>query len=102
MTQRRHGGAQWLAWLREQPESGLSVSAFCRKKGISENSFYVWRRKLANELALTQTPSSFVGLTLIDQVPVSIELPGGARIQVTDESSLRTILRLLVELSPEQ
>ena len=98
MTQRRHGGAQWLTWLREQPESGLSVSAFCRKKGVSENSFYVWRRKLANELA----PSSCVGLTLVDQVPVSIELPGGVRIQVTDESSLRTILRLLVELGAAQ
>ena len=31
MTQRRHGGAQWLAWLREQPESGLSVSAALRR-----------------------------------------------------------------------
>lgn len=36
----------WREVVAEQGESGLSVRAFCQRKGISENSFYAWRREL--------------------------------------------------------
>lgn len=29
-----------------QPESGLSVEAYCRKLGIRSNRFYYWRKAL--------------------------------------------------------
>ena len=37
----------WRLVLDEQAESGMTVRAFCRQEGISEPSFYAWRRELA-------------------------------------------------------
>jgi hypothetical protein len=42
----RYLAEQWAAWIGEQAESGLTIAAFCGAIGVSENSFYVWRRKL--------------------------------------------------------
>ena len=36
----------WRRVLARWRRSGLSVRAFCRAEGISEPSFYLWRRKL--------------------------------------------------------
>jgi hypothetical protein len=38
--------ALWEALLRQFPSSGLSVRQFCRRRGVSEPSFYAWRRRL--------------------------------------------------------
>lgn len=37
----------WRGVIRDQRASGLSISAFCRQRGIPAWSFYNWRRKLA-------------------------------------------------------
>jgi transposase len=37
---------RWRRVLARWRRSGLSVRAFCRAEGISEPSFYLWRRKL--------------------------------------------------------
>lgn len=37
----------WRKTLREHAASGLGVRAFCRGRGLSEPSFYGWRRTLA-------------------------------------------------------
>jgi len=50
MERRRYSAEQWLEWLLEQPKSGLSIASFCDEKGVSANSFYLWRRKLRKEL----------------------------------------------------
>lgn len=34
----------WRGALARQRESGLTVRAFCRREGVSEPSFYAWRR----------------------------------------------------------
>ena len=43
---RREREAYWRGRIKEQAGSGLSVSGFCRREGISPNSFYGWRRKI--------------------------------------------------------
>jgi hypothetical protein len=40
--------------LEEQAESGLSVAAFCRKKGLSNSTFYYWQKTLGKK-KLAQT-----------------------------------------------
>ena len=34
---------QWLDWISEQPQSGLSIAAFCRENGINAGNFYYHR-----------------------------------------------------------
>ena len=44
---RRHTPAQWSRLFSQFWASGLSVSAFCQRVGVSEASFYRWRAQLA-------------------------------------------------------
>jgi hypothetical protein len=37
---------QWRQRIAQQRSGGQSVAAFCRDQGVSENSFYFWRRRL--------------------------------------------------------
>jgi hypothetical protein len=46
MGRSRGGRRQWLAWVSEQAECGLSVKQFCDERQISLQSFYLWRRKV--------------------------------------------------------
>lgn len=38
---------EWRARLRRYEQTGLTVSEFCRREGLSAPSFYAWRRRLA-------------------------------------------------------
>jgi transposase-like protein len=42
----RRGIEFWRPTIDGQRSSGLAVAAYCRKHGISECSFYNWRRRL--------------------------------------------------------
>ncbi len=46
MPRRRHSDEQMLRALR-QVESGTKVAEVCREHGISEQTYYVWKRKYA-------------------------------------------------------
>ena len=36
----------WRELIGRQPASGLNITQFCKQAGISQNSFYVWKRRL--------------------------------------------------------
>ena len=38
--------AYWRSHLERQSASGLSIRRWCRENGVSEPTFYVWRREL--------------------------------------------------------
>ncbi len=40
--------AYWRSQFERQSASGLSIRRWCRENGVSEPTFYVWRRKLQN------------------------------------------------------
>lgn len=44
--QRIEREAMWRRRIEEQPRSGMSIRAFCRREGMTEPSFYDWRRRL--------------------------------------------------------
>ena len=46
MPRRGRSEEQIIAALR-QAESGVAVKEVCRQAGISENTFYTWKRKYA-------------------------------------------------------
>ncbi len=57
-----------LAWrqrLRRQTSSGLSISAFCAREGVSTVAFYAWKRRLTpKSLPAAPEPPLFVPLQL--------------------------------------
>jgi transposase-like protein len=39
----------WRERIAEQERSGAPVQRFCKEKGITEQSFYVWRKRLRKQ-----------------------------------------------------
>ena len=97
------GREQWVAWVTEQSESGLSVKRFCDERQISLQSFYNWRRKIKGSEA---SSAAFVPVSIVEHAAgvgaagqVEIDLSCGAKIRVPQgEESLRQVLRVLIEL----
>jgi len=40
---------KWQELIRQQEQSKPSVTAFCREHGVSDQSFYTWRKRLATK-----------------------------------------------------
>jgi hypothetical protein len=48
--------AYWHQMIENCSNSGLSINAFCRKKQISQASFYNWKKKLSKQPIFVQLP----------------------------------------------
>jgi transposase-like protein len=112
---KHYSAEQWAAWVGEQRESELSVAEFCDWIGVSPNSFYRWRQKLAakgrppakkghgplRQSAMKRSMSlgsELVPLTVLTSPVVEIDLPCGAVVRVPDnDRSLRRVLGILLE-----
>ena len=46
----------WRMLIQECSNSGLTKREFCRRRGISEKSFYYWLRKLRSQMAEAAGP----------------------------------------------
>ena len=57
-TQKRQA---WRQTVRRWRASGESVRAFCRREGISEPSFYWWRRQLSGKRSASASKASRPG-----------------------------------------
>jgi transposase-like protein len=83
-------GAAWRERLRRYERSGLTVTRFCEREGVSAPSFYQWRKRLASRPAAApggQSAPAFRQLLLAPSGGVmSVELAGGARIQLPAEN----------------
>jgi hypothetical protein len=96
----------WRRQVRQWRGSGLSVRAFCAAQGLSEPSFYAWRRTLAQREAtaaafvpLTVTPES-KSATADDSSVAALELvlAAGRRLRIGPGFDGLTLARLLALL----
>ena len=69
-------GEYWRERIAEQERSGMSVHRFCEDQGLTEQSFYLWRKRLRK-----QQPMRFALLET-----------GPARQQAATESGLELVL----------
>ena len=78
----------WGKLIAEQEASGQTIRAFCKERGISDHSFYFWRKRLGTsepvQFALLKTVTSAATLELI--------LASGERLRIgygVDAATLR-------------
>ena len=65
--------SRWRDLLKRQAESGLSVRAFCKQEGVSENSLYFWRRELPKRKRRNrQVTRQEAEVTPVDFIPVHV------------------------------
>jgi transposase len=100
----------WRDHLRRWQDSGLTIRAYCQRHGLTEASFYAWRRTLAQRQAATPLPPDAPPVTF---VPVHVQVepaapagvlelvfPDGRCLRIppgTDLTRLRAVIALLEE-----
>ncbi|MGH8312322.1 MAG: IS66 family insertion sequence element accessory protein TnpA [Candidatus Acidiferrales bacterium] len=96
----RNSENDWRERIAAQERSGLSVKQFCEQQQITEQRFYVWRKRLRERepvrFALVETgpgqrPAAEAGLELV--------LARGERLRIgtsVDAALLRTVLEVLL------
>ena len=100
----------WRRMVRRCNGSGLSVRAFCEEQGLSQPSFYAWRRTLAarDEAAVRFVP---VHVTPQPQPPstadgsasaLELVLGGGRQLRIGPGFDGPTLQRLLILLEEDR
>ncbi|HEV3118004.1 MAG TPA: hypothetical protein VGY58_13200 [Gemmataceae bacterium] len=95
----------WRQRIRDWRDSGLSVRSFCARLGLSQPSFYAWRRELRRRDA--EKPL-FVPIRLrTDQATIAhaleVVLASGRTIRVSsgfDAATLQQLVAVLEERPP--
>jgi transposase-like protein len=94
-------------YLASQRKSGLSISAYCQREGIHQNTFYNWRKRLGpvKTGCKSVAPVSFLQLPSPqpDAQKFDLTLPNGSRLTMPmtcDPSFLRQAIRMLSPLRP--
>lgn len=79
---RRHrGSAAWGELLRRHEASGETVSAFCRREGLSVNSFRRWQACLgtaASAAVVKAVPKAMAAPAFFEMGALGASVPGAA------------------------
>jgi hypothetical protein len=74
------------------------VTAFCRKHGFSDQTFYNWRKRLAGSEPVRFALVAADATVAAGQSPIDLFLVPGDRLRIapgTDVATLRTVLNVL-------
>jgi len=91
---------KWTELIRQQQQSGLSISLFCRNRGFSDQAFYYWRKRLSVREPVRFALVAANAATTTDPAPIELLLASGDRLRIapgTDAVTLRTVLNILRE-----
>lgn len=101
---------RWRELVDRQASSGLSVRAFCSELGISQPSFYAWRKRLRGRESAdrrgdrpsvkkeAEGGSKFIPVRLLESVSSLVVVhPLGYQVRVTGDVNL-TVLRQVLDV----
>lgn len=91
--------ARWGERIGRWRSSGWSVAEFCRREGISEPSFFAWRKRLAGRRAKSPAGRPTKSPRFIELPPlawsatagVQIALPGGAIVTLSPQATTELV-----------
>ena len=91
---------EWAERIAAQQRSGMSVKQFCKEKGLTEYSFYAWRKRLQESgsvrFALVERSTRRQERTA--EPVLELVLATGERLRIgpgVDITTLRTVLDVL-------
>jgi len=100
MEKRAARSEYWRALIAEQEHSGMPVQRFCEQRGLTEQSFYLWRKRLRNQhpmrFALVETGSA--RQPRATEPDLELMLATGERLRIgagVDPATLRRVLEAL-------
>src|SRR4051812_9174248 len=75
---------EWAQRLARFDSSGMTVLDFCRAEGIASQSFYYWKRKLADPAtAPSAAIPDFLPVRLASAPNVELVLPSGTTLRLS-------------------
>ena len=90
----------WAERIAAQQRSGSSVKRFCKEQGLTEGSFYAWRKRLqktepvrfalVDRRVVWQEPATEAALELVMATGERLRIGAGV-----DAATLRTVLEVL-------
>ena len=90
----------WGNLVQQHAASGQPVSIFCSQRGLTEQSFYSWRKRLSREATVSFALVSTDGSAGNAGASLELELGAGQRLRIpcgVDATTLRTVLTVLRE-----
>ena len=91
---------EWAEQIAAQQRSGISVKQFCKEQGLTEYSFYAWRKRLQEKgpvrFALVERSARRQQRTA--EAALELVLATGERLRIgtgVDITTLRTVLDAL-------
>ena len=91
---------EWAERIAAQRRSGMSVKQFCKEQGLTEYSFYAWRKRLQEKgpvrFALVERSARRQECTA--EAALELVLPTGERLRIAtgvDTATLRAVLDVL-------
>ncbi len=103
--------AFWQMAVDEQQCSGLSIKAFCRQQGLSEPSFYAWRKKLQKRDApRDDSPSPFLPVRVLPATgsndrrhmeSLRITTPSGFTVSVCDQEAAQPAVNIAIDMEKQ-
>ena len=90
----------WRRLIAQQQQSGLSVAAYCQQQGTTEQSFYYWRKRFAQQLPVKFALVEAGRAETVTTVELEVMLSSGDRLRIApgaDISTLRVVLNALRE-----
>lgn len=92
----------WRDLITRWKTSGRSVAAFCADRGVSQASFYAWRKRLGSRsqepIASAPSAPTFAAVRVVPGFPVEVVLPTGVVVRVPAGPDPVTIARLVAAL----
>lgn len=90
----------WAERIATQQGSGLSVKQFCKEQGVSEYSFYCWRKRLreSGPVRFALVESSVRRRERTVEASLELVLVSGERLRIgtgVDTGTLRAVLEVL-------
>jgi transposase-like protein len=92
----------WQMVIETWKDSDMSVSKFCKAEGLSEGTFYGWRRRLSDHPSqqTKQThskPSAFIEVALPknDPIPLELLLSSGHTLRIRSSADNETLSNVL-------
>jgi len=92
----------WRMVIETWQDSGMSISKFCKAEGLSEGTFYNWRKKLSgarsqrNEPA-EPSPSAFIEIAMPKSNHAALELvlSSGNTLRISSAADNKTLSNVI-------
>jgi hypothetical protein len=90
----------WAERIAAQQRSGMSVKQFCKQEGLTQYSFYAWRKRLQKKepVRFALVDRGAAGQRPAREAALELVLTTGERLHIStgvDGATLRTVLEAL-------